>query len=178
VTTADRYFWRILIAGFLLIFIALSAYADYAPQFTVSLYKSTTKSGDYTGPTQQAAWDACTVAAKTLQATTTSKVTCKTPVLSLVVIAPPPPPVTASVTLSWPLVTMNTNDSPYVDPFGYVINYGTAVDQLTQSIDVNDPKATSYVVTGLTTGTYFFCVRARNTSNVRSDCSNVVSKTL
>ena len=154
------------------------AFAGYAPQYTVSLYKGTTKSKDLTAATQQAAWDACNDAAKALQPTTTSKVTCKTPVLSLAVTVDPPPPTLGSASLMWTLSTLNTDGSAYVDPFGYVVNYGTAPASLTQSIDVNDPKATGYVVKGLTAGTWYFCVRARNISNVRSDCSGIVSKTL
>lgn len=180
-TLHQKSFMGLVIVALLIVLATLvllwsDVHAAYVPQYTVSLYRGTTKSKDVVAVTEQAAWDACMTAAKALQATTTTKVSCKTPMLSLAVVADPPPP--ASVTLTWSAVTQNTNASAYTDPFGYVINYGTSPDQLTQSIDLNDPAATKYVVTGLPSGTYYFCVMARNTSNVRSTCSNIASKTL
>jgi hypothetical protein len=118
-------------------------------------------------------WDSATVAngSHTLEARGSKSITATFTVSNAV-------PTVGSVTLTWPLVTQNTDNSAYVDPFGYVIYYGPTL-ALPQSIDVNDPKATKYVVSGLSLGhTYYFCIRARNTSNVRSDCSPVVSKTL
>jgi hypothetical protein len=88
-----------------------------------------------------------------------------------------PSPATGIATLTWGAPTQNTDGSNYLDAFGFVISYGTTPD-LPLFIDVNSPGATTYVVSGLSAGTWYFCIRARNTSNVRSDCSPVVSKTL
>jgi hypothetical protein len=181
---------RFTILLFLLFSTISPAETAWKPQWTVSLYKGTTKvTPDAPFDTQLAAWEACLTKAQALQATTTAKVTCKTPVLGLLAYtlppAPPPAPIpspgptTGSVKLTWSLVTENVNGSVYTDPFGYVIEYGTALSALTQHIDVNNPAATVYVVTGLPLGaTYYFCVRTRNTSNVRSECSSAVSRTL
>lgn len=167
--------------GFWLFALGMIAESATAPQYTVSLYQGSTKKTDVTAPSEALAWSQCFDQAKQLQAGTTAKVVCKAPVMSLVTVPdpPPPPPVTASVTLLWSTVTLNDNGTPYTDPFGYVIDYGTSPSAMTQSIDVNDPKATTYIVPNLTTAqTYYFCVHTRNTSNVRSVCSATVSKAL
>src|SRR5512138_2479357 len=66
--------------------VALLMFGRYAhgatvPSYTVSLYKSTTKVKDISADTEAAAFAACFDQAKVLQASTTSKVVCKTPVL-------------------------------------------------------------------------------------------------
>ena len=83
-----------------------------------------------------------------------------------------------SATLSWNAPAYNTDGSPVTGLAGYHIYYG--IDQSTPShtIDITGPTATSYVVQGLTPGTYYFTVVAYNASGVDSPESNVAVKTI
>jgi hypothetical protein len=78
--------------------------------------------------------------------------------------------------LSWTPPTANTDGSPYTDPKGYIINYGSSPDALTSAQAVNSPSATTATITGLAAGVYHFCVRAVNSFDMTSGCSNVASK--
>lgn len=172
-----KVFWtRMVVVTAVLIVLAFVAYAVHAatvPSYAVSLYKSTTKVKDISADTEAAAFAACFAEAKALQATTASKVTCKTPVLSLAT-APDPPPMTA--TLSWSASTQNTDGSQLTNLAGYRVYYGTSPNSLTQSVQLGN--VTTYVVQSLTAGTWYFAVSAYTTGNLESDRSNVVSKTL
>lgn len=81
-------------------------------------------------------------------------------------------------TLSWTPPTQNTNGTSLTDLVGYRIYYGTSSSALTQQIQVANASMSSYVVSGLGSGTYYFGVRAYNTSGTESALSNVASKTL
>ncbi|HKQ82516.1 MAG TPA: putative Ig domain-containing protein [Steroidobacteraceae bacterium] len=81
-------------------------------------------------------------------------------------------------TLSWTPPTQNTNGTSLTDLVGYRIYYGTSSSALTQQIQVANASVSSYVVSGLGSGTYYFGVRAYNTSGTESALSNVASKTL
>ena len=71
-----------------------------------------------------------------------------------------------NVTLAW---DANTE----TDLAGYKVHYGTSSRTYTQVIDVGN--VTTYTVTALATGTYYFAVTAYNTSRAESDYSNEVS---
>jgi hypothetical protein len=73
----------------------------------------------------------------------------------------------ADVTLAW-----DTNTEP--DLAGYRLYYGTASGHYQFVIDVG--KATTYTVSGLAIGTYFFAITAYNRSGLESGYSNEVSK--
>jgi hypothetical protein len=49
---------------------------------------------------------------------------------------------------------------------------------LTQTIQVANPGLATYVVTGLSSGSWFFAVRAYNSGGAESANSSVVSKTI
>jgi hypothetical protein len=72
--------------------------------------------------------------------------------------------------------TQNTDGSPLKDLAGYHIYYGTVEGQWTSTITVLDANETSYVVSGLTAGTYYFTVVAFNSEGMDSPQSNVGSK--
>lgn len=83
-----------------------------------------------------------------------------------------------AATLSWVPPTTNTDGSALTNLSGYRIYYGTSASALTQMVQVPNAGIASYVVTGLTSGTYYFGVRAYNTTGAESDFSNVATKTI
>ena len=87
------------------------------------------------------------------------------------------PTTNGSATLSWTAPTTNTDGSPLTDLSGYVIYYGSTAGAMTQSAQITDPTVTSYTVSGLTTGTWYFEIMAVNSANVDSAPAGTVSKT-
>ena len=92
--------------------------------------------------------------------------------------SPPASPATGSATLSWTPPTQNTNGTPVTDLAGYHIYYGTTEGAWTSTITVLEATETSYVVSGLAPGTYYFAIVAFNTAGDDSTQSNVASKTI
>jgi hypothetical protein len=92
-----------------------------------------------------------------------------------------PPPTTTtdgSATLTWVAPTKNTDGSPLTDLIGYKVYWGTTKGQYTKSFRINNLLATSYDVTGLASGTWYFVVTAINVAEEESGYSNVASKTI
>jgi Putative Ig domain len=87
-------------------------------------------------------------------------------------------PANGTASLSWSAPTDNSNGSPITGLAGYNIYYGTDPSNLTKSIDVAGATTTTYVVTGLTAGTYYFAVAAYNSEGVDSSLSNIGQKTI
>jgi hypothetical protein len=85
---------------------------------------------------------------------------------------------TGSASLSWTAPTENTNGTSLTDLAGYTIYYGTSSSELTQTIQVANPSATSYVVGNLNAGTYYFAVAAYTTTGTQGTKSAVGSKTI
>jgi hypothetical protein len=56
--------------------------------------------------------------------------------------------------------------------------YGTSSANLTQVVQVPNAGTTIHVVENLTSGTYYFAVKAYNTVGAESDLSNISSKTI
>jgi hypothetical protein len=83
-----------------------------------------------------------------------------------------------SATLSWMPPTTNTDGSPLTDLAGYKIYWGTALGTYPNSTTLSNPGLTSYVVTNLAPGTYYFVATAFNTSGIESTFSSVASKTI
>jgi fibronectin type 3 domain-containing protein len=98
----------------------------------------------------------------------------------ITVSAPPanPPPSTGIATLSWDAPILNTDGTALGDLAGYKIYYGTSASQLTQQITISGTETTSYVVSGLASGTYYFAVTAYASDGTESSQSNVASKTI
>jgi hypothetical protein len=94
------------------------------------------------------------------------------------VVASSPPATTGSATLSWTAPTENTDGSPITDLAGFHIYYGTDESAPSQTIDVTGATATSYVISGLTPGTYYFTVVSYNSSGIDSADSNVAVKAI
>lgn len=91
---------------------------------------------------------------------------------------PPPPPATGSATLAWTPPTQNDDGSALTNLAGYRIVYGTSPTALTQTVQVANPSASTYVVNGLASGTWYFGVRAYDSTGAESINSNVASKVL
>jgi len=81
-----------------------------------------------------------------------------------------------SATLSWTAPTENTDGSTLSNLTGYRIRYGTSESALTQTIVINNPSVTTYVVEDLAPATWFFAVTAVNSVGSESTQSNVASK--
>jgi hypothetical protein len=97
---------------------------------------------------------------------------------TIAVNAAPTGPATGSAKLSWTAPTENTDGSPVTDLAGYHIYYGTSAGAWTSTVTVLDAAETSYVVSGLASGTYYFAIAAFNTAGEDSSQSNVGSKTI
>jgi hypothetical protein len=67
---------------------------------------------------------------------------------------------TGTATLSWTVPTTNTDGSPIGTITGYYIYYGTSPAAMTQTLQLTNPSATTYVVEHLRPGTYYFSVAA------------------
>jgi hypothetical protein len=97
---------------------------------------------------------------------------------TIAVNAPTGPPATGSASLSWTEPTQNTDGTPISGLAGYHIYYGTSAGAMTTTITVANATQTTYVVTGLAPGTYYFAVVAYNSAGADSPESNVGSKTI
>jgi hypothetical protein len=82
-----------------------------------------------------------------------------------------------TATLTWAAPTTNTNGTPLTPLSGYTIYYGTSPGTFTQSMVVSS-STTSYTVTGLAAGTWYFAVAANAADGTESAKSNVGSKTI
>lgn len=97
---------------------------------------------------------------------------------TLTCVTPAVPPVAGagSVTLSWQPPTQNTDGSTLTNLAGFRILYGASASALSQTVQVPGAGVSAYVVDGLSSGVWFFAVKAYTAGNVESGPSNVVSK--
>ncbi len=85
---------------------------------------------------------------------------------------------TGTATISWSPPTENTDGTPVAALSGYRVYYGTSADALTKSVDVSGASVTSYEITNLSAGTYYFAVAALTTSGAESALSETASKAI
>jgi hypothetical protein len=85
---------------------------------------------------------------------------------------------TGAATLQWSAPTQNTDGSALTNLAGYRIYYGTNSSSLTQSVTINTVGTTTYVLGNLGSGTWYFGMRAFNSSGAESAMSNIASKTI
>lgn len=83
-----------------------------------------------------------------------------------------------TASLSWTPPLANSDGTSLTNLVGYRIYYGTSSTALTQQIQIASAGVSSYVISGLNSGTYYFAVRAYNSSNVESPASNLVMKSI
>jgi hypothetical protein len=86
-------------------------------------------------------------------------------------------PTTGTATLTWTAPTTNFDNTPFIDPAGYRVYYGTASGNYDHSITLGN--VTTYQLASLPVGhTYYFIVRVFNVAGVESDLSNEQNKTI
>ena len=88
------------------------------------------------------------------------------------------PGAVGAVTLNWYPPTQNLDGSPLVDLAGYNIYVGTSSNEYEQTIRLENPGLTTYIVENLSAGTYYIAATAFNSSGVESPFSGEVVKTL
>jgi len=85
---------------------------------------------------------------------------------------------TGTATLTWAPPTLDTDGTPVTPLTGYHIFYGTSPTALTQSVAVSGATTTSYEVTGLSSGTWYFAIAADAADGTESAQSNLGSTTI
>lgn len=83
---------------------------------------------------------------------------------------------TGFVTLTWDSPTTNADGTPLEDLAGYKIYYGISEGNYTASIDAGN--VTTYTVSNLSSGTYYFAVTAYDISGNESGYSNEANKVI
>jgi hypothetical protein len=81
---------------------------------------------------------------------------------------------TGSVTLNWSPPTQNEDGSQLTNLAAYRILWSRDGGALSNSVRINNPSVTRYVVEGLTPGTYEFAATAINSAGVESRFSNSI----
>jgi hypothetical protein len=85
---------------------------------------------------------------------------------------------TGTATLVWSAPTTNTNGTAVTPLSGYTIYYGTSSASLTNSVVVSGANMTTYAITGLAAGTWYFALSANATDGSQSATSNIGSITI
>jgi hypothetical protein len=85
---------------------------------------------------------------------------------------------TGSATLSWTPPTENDDGTPLTDLAGYRIYWTLQSGSLSDSISLDNPGITTYVVDNLPSGIYEFQMTAVNSAGIESDRSNPAIKTV
>ncbi|HUN71697.1 MAG TPA: putative Ig domain-containing protein [Steroidobacteraceae bacterium] len=81
----------------------------------------------------------------------------------------------SAVTIAWTPPTENTNGSTLTNLAGYHIYYGTTQSNLSKVVSITNPGVASYVLSDLTSGTWYFALTSINSQGVESARSPVVS---
>ena len=84
-------------------------------------------------------------------------------------------PTTGNATLNWLPPSQNSDGSALTDLAGIVIYYGTSSSNLSQSVQVGSPTQTSYTISNLPSGTWYFGAVAYTTTGLQSAMSSLVS---
>ena len=83
-----------------------------------------------------------------------------------------------TATLSWTAPETNTDGSTLTNLAGYTIVYGTSSSALDQSVELDDPSSTTYTISALATGTWYFALNAINADGTLSALSTVATKVI
>lgn len=85
---------------------------------------------------------------------------------------------TSAVTISWSAPIDNTNGTALTNLAGYNIYYGNSSTALSEKISLNTVGLLSYVISDLSSGTWYFAVTSVNSAGVESSPSATVSTTI
>jgi hypothetical protein len=80
--------------------------------------------------------------------------------------------------LQWELPPSKVSGEPLDDLAGYRILYGRSSSDLDHSVMIADPAATSYQVSGLTSGTWYFAVVAVNANGFEGPPTTLATKSI
>jgi hypothetical protein len=83
-----------------------------------------------------------------------------------------------SADLTWTPVTSNTNGSVLTDLAGYRIHYGTSAKAMSTVVTLANPSLTTYLVSNLSSGTWYFGLTAYASNGTESTLSNIGQKTI
>jgi hypothetical protein len=85
-----------------------------------------------------------------------------------------------SATLTWQAPTQYEDGTPLTPPdfAGYTIYWGTTPGNYPNSVTINNPGITTYVIDNLAPGDYEFVATAFNAAGVQSQYSNTATKTI
>jgi len=83
-----------------------------------------------------------------------------------------------SVTVSWTAPQRNSDGSVLTDLAGHRIYWGKSPGNYPNSVRIDNPSVTRYVVENLETGTYEFTTTAVNSKGVESRFSDTATKTI
>jgi hypothetical protein len=79
-------------------------------------------------------------------------------------------------TLTWTPVTEDTDGKVITDVAGYKVFYGSSENDLNTVILLPNPTVTTYLVTELSSGTWYFGVRAYTVDGTEGAMSNICQK--
>ena len=85
---------------------------------------------------------------------------------------------TGSATLSWQAPTERNDGSPLTNLAGFRLYWGTSSGTYTQSVTVNNPGITTYLIEDLSPATYYFSATAFDAAGAESVFSNEAIKTI
>jgi Putative Ig domain len=85
---------------------------------------------------------------------------------------------TGTATLSWTQTMQNTNGSTLTNLAGYRIYYGTSPSNLSQVIQLTGTGLTTYVISNLSSATWYFGMTAYDSAGIESALSNLGSKAI
>jgi hypothetical protein len=88
------------------------------------------------------------------------------------------PPSTGSATVNWVPPTQNTNGTPLTNLAGIIISYGTSASNLNQQVTLASATQSSYTISNLASGTWYFGGVAYNSAGTQSSMSQLVSATV
>lgn len=83
-----------------------------------------------------------------------------------------------TATINWTPPLDNTDGSALTNLAGYKIYYGTASNSLTQNVQITTIGVSSYTLSNLSSGTWYFGVTAYNSGGTESAVSSIVSKAI
>ena len=80
--------------------------------------------------------------------------------------------------LTWTPVTKNTNGTVLTDLAGYRVHYGTSPNGMSTVVTLANPSLTNYLVSNLSSGTWYFGLTAYTTTGIEGTVSNIGQKTI